>query len=203
MIAVRIGALLLLATLAAAKTPVPKQGKSVAEPKLPVMDLNGCGSGDISKREPYELDADDRFYSSWQDKRTLLGILKNGTNVTLVGGVNIIRKPDKDVITQKVYEAPFVGPGDKVLGYGYHPDGTTSFWSKGMWFTEHEEHVASKGVCGFADKTQCTINIIKRGKQEWWMQLKTSSGETGWILGMKINGDNFWSGPNAGQACRD
>ena len=86
---------------------------------------------------------------------------------------------------------------------GLRSDGFISFWGKGISFTEDYEIIALKGSCGFADKTQCHINITKWGVQEWWLQLKTSDGVTGWILGLKQSGGKVSLGPNSGYACRD
>ncbi len=207
---VRLGAFLLIATLvAASQNSGPKSSKSpVAEPKLPVIDFDACGSPNPNiysgEPVPYKLQADDRLYSSWQVSRTLVRSLARGTEVTKIGAVNIIREPDRGVITGGVDDSlrPLVR-GDEVLGYGLHSDGLISFWGKGISFTEYYENIAFKGSCGFADKTQCHINITKLGVQEWWMQLKTSDEVTGWILGSKQSGDKVSLGPNAGYACRD
>jgi len=210
MVLVRLGTFLLFATLvAASQNSRPKSSKSpVAEPKLPVIDFDACGSHNPSiysgEPVPYKLQADDRLYSSWQDSRTFVRSLARGTEVTTVGAVNIIREPDRGTITGEIDESlrPLVR-GDEVLGYGLHSDSFISFWGKGISFTEYYENIAFKGSCGFADKTQCHINITKPGVQEWWMQLKISDGVTGWILGLKQSGDKVSYGPNAGYACRD
>jgi hypothetical protein len=156
------------------------------------------------KADDKQLQADDRLYSSWQDSRTVVLGLASGTEVTQVGAVNIIREPDRGVITGKIDESlrPLVR-GDEVLGYGLRSDGFISFWGKGISFTESYENIVFKGSCGFADKTQCHINITKPGVQEWWLQLKTSDGVRGWIRGLKQSGDKVLYGPNAGYACPD
>jgi hypothetical protein len=191
----------------ASQTSVPKSGKSPA-PKLPAVDFDACGSPNPSSYSgepiPFELGADDRLYSSWQDSRASVRSLQRGTRVTIIGAVNITREPDKGVITGEVVQSlrP-LAQGDEVLGYGLHSDGSVSFWGKGTWFTEEVDSIAFKGSCGFADKTECHVNITKRGVQEWWMQLRTSDGVTGWILGLKQSGDKVSTGPNAGLMCRD
>ncbi|MBS1852839.1 MAG: hypothetical protein JST79_18190 [Acidobacteria bacterium] len=209
MLTARLGALLLLAVLVAnaQQISVPRSGKSPA-PRLPAIDFDACGSPNPSiysgEPLPFKLQADDRLYSSWQDSRALVRSLKRGTQVTRIGAVNITQEPDRGVITGEVDQS--LGPlaqGDEVLGYGLHSDGLISFWGKGIWFTEYYENIAFKGACGFADKTACRVNIIKHGVQEWWIQLKTSDGVTGWILGLKQSGDKVAYGPNAGYACRD
>jgi hypothetical protein len=210
MAALRLGSFLLFVTLfGGSQNPDPRSGKSpVAEPKLPVIEFDACGSPNPSinpsKPEPYKLQAADRLYSSWREKRTLIRSLAKGTEVTQVGAVNIIREPDRGVITGPVDESlrPLVR-GDEVLGYGLHADGFITFWGKGVSFTEYYENIAFRGACGFADKSECHINILKRGVQEWWLQLRTSDGVTGWVLGLKQSGNDELLGPNAGYACRD
>ena len=107
MLTARLGALLVFAALvaAASQTSVPKSGKSAA-PKLPVIDPDACGSPNPSiysgEPLPFELEADDRLYSSWQDSRVLVRSLPHGTKVTTIGAVNIIREPDRGVITGEI-----------------------------------------------------------------------------------------------------
>ena len=177
MLTTRLGAFLLFGALVAAssQTSVPKSGKS-PEPKLPVADFDACGSPNpsIYSSEPlsHELEADDRLYSSWQDSRVLVRRLPRGAKVTTIGAVNVIREPDRGVITGEVDQSlrP-LAQGDEVLGYGLHSDGLVSFWGKGIWFTEYEDDIAHEGSCGFANKRECHVNITKPGVQEWWMQL--------------------------------
>jgi hypothetical protein len=210
MASVRLGAFLLFASFVAASHNGSPQSRKppVGEPKLPVIDFDACGSPNprlySGKPVPYNLEADDDLYSSWQDDRTLVRRLAVGTEVTRIGAVNIIQEPDRAVITGEVDESlrPLVR-GDEVLGYGLHSDGDVSFWGKGVLFTEHFDNIALKGSCGFADKTQCQINITKPGVQQWWMQLKTSDGVTGWILGLQQVGNDVSFGQNAGYACRE
>lgn len=107
MLTARLSVFLLFAALVAAapQTSVPKSGKSPA-PKLPVVDFDACGSRNpgIYSGEPlpFELEADDRLYSSWQDSHVLVRSLPRGTKVTTIGAVNIIREPDRGVITGEV-----------------------------------------------------------------------------------------------------
>src|SRR6266853_1351404 len=111
---VRLGAFLIIATLvAASQNSGPKSSKSpVAEPKLPVIDFDACESPNpnIHSGEPvpYKLQADDRLYSTWQDRRTFVRSLARGTEVTTVGAVNIIREPDRGTITGEIHES--LGP---------------------------------------------------------------------------------------------
>jgi hypothetical protein len=51
------------------------------------------------------------------------------------------------------------------------------------------------GACGFTSgfgPGGCSIDIIKGGVIEWWVQVKTSGGVTGWVLAVRYNEDNSW-----------
>jgi hypothetical protein len=198
--AIRLIAILLLTTLACGQdASTPEIGRSnTPKPKLPVVDDNACpGKGQTVPNVKASKGA--QLYPSWQGKSTSIGTLKAGEEVTVLGGVNIVREPDTAIIK-------YVGPdddssslkvGDVAFGYGVEADGNIVFWSKGTWFAEWIEAVAEKGGCGFRSGFGlggCTIDIVKDGVSEWWVQVKTSKGLTGWVLAEKFNGDKRWYG---------
>ena len=198
-------ACLLLAAIAIHAQTLDQQPYQPAtgEPELPVIDFKACGSGD-RPLGPFKITRPQQMYSTWQDKRASVGALIRGGKLTMIGGVNITRKPARAVIRNLVWSAPIFVPGDAVLGYGYDADGTIAFWGKGVRFTEYAEHVAAKGYdCGFADKSECTIDIVENGVSEWWVHVKTANGLTGWVLGATVNGDKSWNSGNFGQMCQD
>lgn len=175
----------------------------IPTPKLPLIDFSTC-PGDGRIVPDWKIDKDDRMYSSFQNDRALVGQLKAGETVTVLRGANIVREPSRAVIkyvgrhddpsAQKV--------GDTALAYGVEPDQAVVFWANGMWFTEDIESVAEKGQCGFTagfGPGGCTIDIVKDGIGEWWVQVKTAAGLTGWVLAEKT-GDQHWDG-NFSQLC--
>jgi len=200
MTAIRLIAFLLVTSLVSGQeASSPKIGQSnTPKPRLPVIDYNACpGKG---KTVPnVKVSQDERIHPSWQGKRRSIGTLKAGEEVTVLGGVNVVREPDTAVIK-------YVGPaddfsslkvGDPALGYGVEADENVVFWSKGLWFAVWIEAVAEKGQCGFRlgfGQGGCSIDIIKDGVSEWWVQVNTSSGLTGWVLAEKFNGDKRWYG---------
>lgn len=198
MIAIR---LFLMATLAIAQqTSVSKPAKSsIPEPKLPVIDYNACpGKGRIV--DHFKISREDRMFSSWGDKRVSVGALKEGEEVTVLAGVNVIREPDRGLINRPPYGSS-LKPGDLVLRYGFHADGESDFWGKGVWFTVNFEDVEEKGsFCGFG-KNQCAIVITKNGVTEWWVQVKTVNGLTGWVLAWKSAPDKNRTSDNFSQLC--
>lgn len=176
----------------------PAASGDIRAPELPVIDHKAC-PGDGRIVSGWKIERDDRMYSSFEDKRTVVGKLKAGEEVTVLGGANVVREPDTAIIK-------YVGPseytaslkvGDVALGYGVEADANVLFWAKGTWFREWIETVAYKGECGFTSgfgRGGCVINIVRHGISEWWVQVKTSSGLTGWVLAEKFNGDEGWSG---------
>jgi hypothetical protein len=164
-------------------------GADVRVPKLPVIDYSTC-PGDGRIVPDWKIERDDRVYSSFQDGRTAVGALKAGEKVTVLRGANVVREPDQAVIK-------YIGPSDDpsllkvgavALGYGVEPNQYVIFWSNGVWFVEDIEMVAEKGACGFAlgfAAGGCTMDIVKDGTSEWWVQVKTNGGLTGWVHGEK------------------
>jgi hypothetical protein len=204
MLALRLSALLPLATLATAQqTSVsPSPNPSISEPKLPAIDDKACPGKDRTVRQT-KIVRPDEIYSSRRDKPLSVGELKSGDEVTVLAGVNVIREPDRAVVKHPGPDlAPLLKPGDVVLRYGLHADGDSDFWAMGVWFTESYEQIIEKGSsCGFADKTLCTVEITKNGVKEWWVQVKTAKGVTGWVLASKRTEDKLWDDPNFSDLC--
>jgi hypothetical protein len=77
--------------------------------------------------------------------------------------VNVIREPDKAVVTQPSEGDPTPKPGDEVLRYGLNGDGYWNLGAKGAWHKVNSEEVVDKGsVRGFGDKTMCYIVVTER-----------------------------------------
>lgn len=205
MIAIRLGTLLLLlTTIATAQQPSASRpaGSRIPEPTLPVIDHKAC-PGEGRAVPNTKIERDDKMYSSWQDNRVLVGTLKAGEEVTVLAGVNVIREPDRALNKQPDADLSLKA-GDEVLLYGFHRDGNYDAWAKGVWFTYFSENIAGKGdSCGFADKSQCNLVIIKNGVSEWWVEVNVDSGRTGWVLVNKYTGDNHWYGGNFADLCQD
>lgn len=148
----------------------------------------------------YKITRNDQIYSSYREGRTFIGRLKAGEEVTVLAGVNVIREPDRAVITQP--DGAFLQRGDVFLGYGFHANGSVDFWAKGVWFEDYFESIVAKGsFCGFADKTECDIQITKNGINEWWVKVKTNGGVTGWVRANRPVGDQGWNSDNFGGLC--
>ena len=192
---IRLIAILLLASLAAGQQNESATSSSIPEPKLPVIDYDAC-PGRSNPIPNVKLVNDGLIYAS-PDKGKLVAKLNAGEEVTVLAGANVTRQPDRAVIKYVSPDDASQRPlkvGDIALGYGWHVDGNMLFWAKGVWFQEDIETVAEKGGCGFGSfgPGGCTVDIVKDGVIEWWVQIKTSNGVTGWVLAVRYNDDNRW-----------
>jgi hypothetical protein len=197
---VRLVAIVLLTPLLNGQEPTsPKIGSHTPKPKLPVVDDNACpGKGKMIRN--VKVSENDLIYSSWNSNGKSIGALKAGEEVTVLGGVNVVHEPDIAVIKYvRSEDDPLLKVGDTALGYGVEDFSTGAsmvLWSKGVWFAAWTEAVAEKGQCGFTSgfgPGGCTVDVIKNGVSEWWVQVKTGSGLTGWVLGQKSNHEKDWS----------
>lgn len=176
----------------------------VPEPRLPIIDHDGCPAASTPIRH-FKIEQDDRLYSSWQGRGIVVATLKAGDEVTILSGLNIIRKPDRGVVRPSPY--PLNGtaslkPGDVVLRYGLNGDYLWKYWGRGVWFAQSDETDVEKGSrCGFTDESGCTIAIVKNGVKERWLKIRTGDGRTGWVLADKRHGDKWWMSVNFGLVC--
>ena len=207
MVTARLILILLLASHAAGQGAAAHNAASapnIREPQLPVIDYDACpGKGNTVPN--VEIAKDDRIYSSL-DKHKVLTTLKAGENATVLAGANVIRQPVRALIkyVDPDDSLPSLKIGDVVLGYGIRAGGNMVFWAKGVWFEEYYEMVAERGACGFTagfGLGGCTVDIIDDGVSEWWVQVKTSKGITGWVLAEKVKNNRPWYG-NFEDLCR-
>jgi len=211
MIAIRLGALFLLAVLATAQRAPdsPKKDLNTAEPTLPVIDEKACPISNrtdgVLERILKKVKHSDQVYSSLEATRVLVGSLTVGEEVTVLSDANVIREPDKVRVLQpsRAREEPSLKSGEVVLGYALRGDGNYVFWAKGVWYTQYYEFEAgTNGGCGFADKSMCSFAILQRGVQEWWVHVKTNDGLTGWVQASRNLHGKSWSDANFDDLCR-
>jgi hypothetical protein len=193
---IRIIAIFFVASLAAGQEIDSASSSGTREPKLPVIDYGACPG----KSEPIpdvKLVQDDLIYSL-PGAGKVVAKLSAGDKVTVLAGANVIRQPDRAVVryfpTGDKGVWPPVKVGETVLGYGWRVDGNMAFWAKGAWFEEDIESVAEGGMCGFKffGPGGCSIEIVKGGVIEWWVQIKTFNGAGGWVRAVTYTDDNRW-----------
>jgi hypothetical protein len=161
MLALRLSALLLLATLTTAQQtsapPTANPNPIVPRPKLPFIDDKAC-PGKERTVPNVKIVRPDKMFSSWRDKRVLTATLKEGDEVTVLAGVNVIREPDRAILRFPNTDlASRLKPGDIVFRYGlHHPSGDWDSWGKGVWFMETYEEMQEKAACAASEKITAT-----------------------------------------------
>jgi hypothetical protein len=201
----RLAIFLLLATIATVqKSPPSTPNNSIGSvPKLPVIDYDAC-PGKSRVVPNWQISRNSLEYSSWQDQRTQTDTLKAGEKVTVLAGVNVIREPDKILVTQPFPDID-LKPGDIILRYGYLGEGGANIWAKGVWHKEYDLWRATEkdGKAGCQAKSACNSKVIEDGIKEQWVQVKTSRGYTGWVLASKVSRAMFWDSGNFDGLCAD
>ena len=161
-----------IALLAAQLSPalVPKQAP---KPTLPKIDQNacpfeGCQFGKWTARKPV------RLFSTWKHERTLRRKLAKGDVATALRGIHITFAPSEISVTAPIPQYG-LDPGDTVFGYMNLGEGFFNAWFKGMWVEEFD----GSGVVPGCTR-DCSAKLVKPGSFEWWVQLRTRDGMTGW-----------------------
>jgi len=144
------------------------------KPALPKIDENAC---------PFEgcqfgvWKASDRvqLFSSWKEDRKLVATISKGDSVTAITGVHITFEPSEMQVTMPIPNYD-LKPGDTIYGYMYKGEGAFSAWFNGLWVEDFD----GSGVAGAGCNRKCNAKLLKEGRFEWWVQIKTKDGATGW-----------------------
>jgi hypothetical protein len=169
-------AILFFCVISIAAAQAPTSNSTTPEPPLPVVDYKAC---------PFEgctfgrwiVSKDVALYSTWRKGRETVTTVKKGQVVTGITGVHITYQPDRVQVSQSM---PDLGlkPGDIILVYMYLGEGFADMWAKGRWLKGYDcSFITEMNAACLRD---CPANVISKGVKEWWVQVKTSDGLTGW-----------------------
>jgi hypothetical protein len=188
-----LGVFLLFATLAASQT-----NSDTSEPKLPVVEEQSCL---VNGRTDWPIESGSPIYSSWRPQRTQLGRLRAGEKVTVLGGITITREPDKLVVTKP---KPDIGlkPGDFIFRYDEFGEGDANIWANGVWHKGYNLWTATEtDGTGCRAVGACDARVVENGIMERWVQVKTVTGITGWVLESKVTHGVYRDSHVFGQLC--
>ena len=199
MTAIRLGIFLLLATIATAQQGAsPSSAASPSEPKLPVANDSACpGKGSVVKN--WKISRHLPMYSSWQDDRIQTATLEPGENVAVVAGVQVIRQPDRILVTQPIPDLQ-LKPGDVILRFNTLGEGAADLWTSGTWHNSYDASFTTEKN-GLGCRRHCLAVVIDDGIREYWVQVKTSSGQTGWVSNFKVTHSELWDSGNFDNLC--
>jgi hypothetical protein len=146
-------------------------------PSLPVIDENACpfegctfGAWTVTKETV--------LYDSWKASRAQIGKLAKDQKVTGLTGVHITNKPDTIRVLADI-PALSLKRGDTIFRYMYRGEGFADLWANGKWIKEADCSFITEKEDGGCSKN-CSAKVIENGDKEWWVQVRTNSGQIGW-----------------------
>jgi hypothetical protein len=104
--------------------------------------------------------------------------LRKRESVTALTGVHVTYEPDDIEVTAPMPQYGLV-PGDRVSGYENLGEGFLNAWFKGQWVEEFDGS-GIEAPDGSGCVRQCTAKLIKPGRFEWWVKIRTRRGLVGW-----------------------
>jgi len=167
---------LLIGLLAAQMNPALTPRK-MPKPALPKIDENacpfeGCQFGEWTATEQVQL------YSTWKEDRKPAVKIAKGELATAVTGIHITFEPEELEITAPVPDYQ-LKPGDLVYGYMNLGEGFLNAWANGYWIEDFDgSGIVRPDDAGCSRK--CNAKLRKPGHYEWWVQIKTKDGASGW-----------------------
>ncbi len=199
MIAIRLSAFLLLAAIATAQQAAsPSSASGIPDPKLPVTNESACpGKGHIVPN--WKITHSSPMYSTWQEDRTQTATLEPGEEVTVVAGLQVIRQPDRILVMQPIPDL-HLKPGDIMLRFNRLGEGAADIWASGTWHNNYDASFTTEEN-GLGCRRHCLGRVIEEGVREYWVQVKSSSGQTGWVLNFKATRGELWDSSNFDDLC--
>lgn len=191
---IAISALILLSTVLLGAQLNPALTPHLApKPKLPKIDQNacpfeGCQFGQWRARKRIQL------FSTWKAPRKPIRTLRKGESVAAVTGIYITFEPTQIQVSAPI-SAYGLKPGDIVLGYMNVGEGFFNAWFNGYWVEEFD----GSGIVapdGSGCRRNCNAKVLKPGRGEWWVKVKTKDGLIGWTRdGNKFDGSDALAAP--------
>ena len=172
-----IFAILFFCASSIATAQVPATKSTAPEPALPVIDYDACPFEGCAFRK-WIVSKDVALYSTWKNEREPVTTLKKGQVVAGLTGVHLTFEPDRIQVLQPLPELG-LQPGDIILLYMNRGEGFADIWANGKWWKEYDcSFIAAQNDPSCLGK--CSAKEILKGRKEWWVQVKTSDGLTGW-----------------------
>jgi hypothetical protein len=166
--------LVLLIVLAAPQLDPSLTPQKAPKPELPKIDENacpfeGCQFGAWKATEQVQL------FSTWKEDRKPSGRVSKGEEVTAITGIHITFEVSEIQVTAPIANYG-LKPGDMVYGYMYKGEGFFSAWFNGYWVEDFDGSGVSEAGCN----RNCNAKLLKEGRMEWWVEIKTKDGTIGW-----------------------
>ena len=158
------------------------------KPALPHIDRNACPF-ECCQFGTWKTKQQIQVFDNWTDVRKKSFTLKKGMAVTVLTGIHITYRPGRLRALRSIPDL-HIRKGDVVLTYMYHGEGYFDFWVNG--FTGNDQIYTSLKCSDLKKSETEPLCIEASSKTDWWVQIKTKEGRTGWV-----NGNEGFSGSDA------
>lgn len=147
-------------------------------PPLPYYDWIACPFEGCAYRE-WTAKKTVIVYDTWNPSRKHIDDLAAGQKVDALGGVVItlragVIRMDRDL-------DPLLKKGDTIFTYTYEGEGFSSVWFRGAFHSEFDISFAKWPDGSGCGGDHCAATYVDLGEKQWWVQIKTKSGATGWV----------------------
>ena len=172
----------------------------VPEPELPMLSEDVC-PGKNRTIAHWKIEKEAPMYNSWGKDRSQVGpTMWVGQEVTIIGSMYVVYEPDRVLVTKPIPDLSLKND-DVLLRYAYYGEGVADVWAKGVWHKQY--YLAATQADGGGCQSDCNSVVIKNGVKEWWVQITNSSGNTGWVMSLRLNHGDFWDDGNFANLCAD
>ncbi|MEP6963492.1 MAG: hypothetical protein ABI995_15535, partial [Acidobacteriota bacterium] len=155
------------------------ESKAMATPALPFSDWGACPYETCAYRQ-WTVHRSVTVYDTWKPERRQIGRFAAGDQVIGITGVVITFRPgvvrmDRDLPDQDLRR------GDTVFTYAHRGEGFSAVWFKGKYRTLFDISFARWPDGTGCGGTHCAATYVDLGKKSWWVEVKQTSGRTGWV----------------------
>lgn len=102
-------------------------------------------------------------------------MISKSESVTAITGVHVTFVPSEIEVIAPI---PIYGlkPGDMIYEYMYKGEGVFGAWFNGYWVEDFD----GASIAGAGCNRNCNAKLLKEGRTEWWVEIKTNHGTIGW-----------------------
>ena len=119
-------------------------------------------------------------YDTWEPGRRPIAQLALGEKVKAITGAVVTFKPG-EIRMDRDLPAENLRRGDTVFTYANRGEGFSAVWFKGKYHSEFDISFAKLPDGTGCGGEHCAATFLDLGIKMWWVQVKLSSGMTGWV----------------------
>ena len=123
---------------------------------------------------------------------TLAFRLKPGDRVSVDTGVTITTRAGQVQFREPVNLGPLrLGVTDTLFVLAYLGEGLATVWFRGQLLRDADLSRVVNAVC-HSEPSRCNGDVLVEPENEWWVRIRSSSGQTGWTKELDKFRRNAW-----------